>query len=223
MSIAALKRKSQVLYNNLSVGSNNGFSLNGTHRSQGYVGQSVASRHLVRSLAKGPTLRGHGGCCGTYPVKNTKASELIGFVNNTSVVKDSVGNTNGMLRQKYKYLLGGPQLVKPDSNQHISCSVYTSQLGKSAAKCAEDKYSLPEPTTVNVCNNLPSKALIRRYVSNMLSGAKTRCYTTKPPFKNDNGSTAVVSQSSYLDTLTATCTLEKSVSHSCHGCPLPGN
>lgn len=222
MSIAALKRKSQVLYNNLSVGSNNGFSLNGTHRSQGYIGQSVASRHLVRSLAKGPTLRGHGGCCGTYPVKNTKASELIGFLNDTNVVKESVGNTSGMLRDRYKYLLGGDQHVKPDSNQHMTCSLYTNKLGKKAAKCAEDSYSLPEPT-VKTCNTLPSKALIRRYVCDLLSGAKTRCYTTKPPFKNKNGSTAGLSQSAYLEKLSETCNLEKPVGNSCNGCPLPGN
>ena len=65
MSIATLKRKTQTKYNNMSVGQS-GFSINGTHRNQGYVGQTSLSRSLPRTLMRGNTVRGHGGCCGTF-------------------------------------------------------------------------------------------------------------------------------------------------------------
>jgi len=43
MSIATLKRKTMTEYNRMSVGYTN-FSLNGTRRNQGYVGQTMLSR-----------------------------------------------------------------------------------------------------------------------------------------------------------------------------------
>ena len=61
MSIATLKRKTQAKYNNMSVGNTHGFSINGTHRNQGYVGQTSLSRSLPRTLMKGNAVRGHGG------------------------------------------------------------------------------------------------------------------------------------------------------------------
>ena len=66
MSIVALKKKTAAKYNNMSVNTKEGFSLNGTRRLQGYVGQTSLSRSLPRTLMRGTTIRGHGGCCGTY-------------------------------------------------------------------------------------------------------------------------------------------------------------
>ena len=63
MSIATLKRKTQTKYNNMSVNTGTGFSLNGTRRNQGYIGQTSLSRSLVRTLRNGTAVRGHGGCC----------------------------------------------------------------------------------------------------------------------------------------------------------------
>ena len=65
MSIVTLKKKTQTKYNNMSVGLQQ-FSLNGTHRNQGYVGQTMLSRSLPRTLAKGNTLKGHGGTNGHF-------------------------------------------------------------------------------------------------------------------------------------------------------------
>ena len=45
MSIVTLKKKTQSQYNNVSVGHRQ-FSLNGTHRSPGWVGQTTLSRSL---------------------------------------------------------------------------------------------------------------------------------------------------------------------------------
>lgn len=102
MSIVALKRKTQVQYNNMSVGTN-GFSLNGAFRGQGYIGQSTQSRTNVRSLAKGSVLKGHGGCCGKYPIHTLRSSELFCLDDPAHVRPSSLG-TSGMLMTKYRWI-----------------------------------------------------------------------------------------------------------------------
>lgn len=140
MSIATLKRKTQVQYNNMSVGSKTGFSLNGTHRNQGYVGQTSLSRSLSRTLMRGGFPRGHGGCCGKFPKKPIVQSGVISIENQHAVgtqypnvvKKSSVSNT-GMLSTKYRWI-NRPYpyaVVKPDNNQHLnSSSDYINRLKK---------------------------------------------------------------------------------------------
>lgn len=245
MSIAVLKRKSQVLYNNLSVGTKTpgvslnsahsgklffphpvastnappgGFALNGTRRSQGYIGQTSLSRHYVRSLAKGNVLKGHGGCCGTYPIKNVTPSELVGRLNNPSVVKSSVINTDGMLHERYKFLLGGPQHVKPDSNQSVSQEIHTIQKGKSVVYCSDNTIVPPTVPTTNKCDNLPRRALFRNYFTSILSGT---CNVTKNTFVNKNKTIAMQSQSSYVSSTSQPCNLQKTTQRSSASVPLP--
>jgi hypothetical protein len=132
MSIATLKRKTQTQYNNMSVGQKN-FSINGTRRSQGYVGQTSLSRSLPRTLMNGPTPRGHGGCCGNYPLLPIVQSAVTSL-NDPTIVKSSVINTNGMINEKLNcinnvnqlyFITCGPisdcyNTVKPDNNQHLN-------------------------------------------------------------------------------------------------------
>jgi hypothetical protein len=118
MSIAALKRKTATQYNNMSVGQSQ-FSINGTHRSQGYVGQSVISRSLPRTLFNGNVPRGHGGCCGTYPLVHVVQSATTS-TNDNKVVKSSVLSNDGMIAIKYRWITR-PQpytTVKPDNAQN---------------------------------------------------------------------------------------------------------
>lgn len=127
MSIVVLKRKTSVQYNNMSVGSKNGgFSLNGTRRSAGYVGRGVLGLSFPRTPMRGNVARGHGGCCGTYPV-GTIVSSGVCFPsgpngstanNDSSVVKSSVLDTHGQIMTQYRWIRR-PQpysVVKPDSN-----------------------------------------------------------------------------------------------------------
>jgi len=102
MSIATLKRKTQTQYNNMSVNEIKGFSINGTHRSQGYVGQTMLSRSLPKTLMRGDTERGHGGCCGTYRLTPIVQSAVTS-TENPNVVKRSVLGTSGMLATKYRW------------------------------------------------------------------------------------------------------------------------
>jgi hypothetical protein len=104
MSIATLKKKTNSKYNNLSVGYKN-FSLNGTTRLQGYVGQTMLSRSLPRTLARGNTFRGHGSNNGEY-YKGTNPDGIVsGLVNynDNSVIKLSTLGTYGLLETKYRW------------------------------------------------------------------------------------------------------------------------
>ena len=121
MSIATLKKKTASQYNNMSVGSKTGFSLNGTHRSQGYVGQSVISRSLPRTLMKGNVVCGHGGCCGTYTITPIVQS-AVRSTENINVVKHSVLNNMGMISTKYRWIRRPEPYatVKPDATLNLN-------------------------------------------------------------------------------------------------------
>ena len=100
MSIVALKRKTEAKYKNNSVNQKDGFSLYGSYRNQGYVGQTSLSRHLSRTLMKGTAVKGHGGCCGTYTHGPIVRSSFLSQEDNT-VVKDGVLNNKGMLAERF--------------------------------------------------------------------------------------------------------------------------
>jgi hypothetical protein len=131
MSIATLKRKTNATYKNISTDRGQ-FSLNGTHRSQGYVGQTSLSRSLPRTLMNGNIIRGHGGCCGTYPIL-TIVQSAVTSLNDPTVVKSSVINTSGMIDERLKciYNISQPYYetcgsksssftVKPDNNNNLN-------------------------------------------------------------------------------------------------------
>jgi len=120
MSIVTLKKKTQTQYNNMSVGMK-GFSLNGTHRSQGYVGQTNLSRSLPKTNMKGNVACGHGGCCGKFR-KMPIIQSAVTSLNNPAVVKPSVVGTYGLIETKYQWTRR-PQpysTVKPDNNRHLN-------------------------------------------------------------------------------------------------------
>lgn len=103
MSIVTLKKKFQAQYNNSSVGQPQ-FSLNGTTRSAGYVGQDMLGRSLIRSLSRNGALKGHGGCCGKYPTPQIKTTPEMSCLNNSKIVKSSSLNTNGLLMSRYRWI-----------------------------------------------------------------------------------------------------------------------
>jgi len=125
MSIATLKRKSFAQYNNSSVGQP-AFSLNGTRRSAGYVGQDTLGRSLIRSLSRGGALKGHGGCCGKYPVREIKTSPEMACLNNPNVLKASSLNNTGLIMTKYRWIRRPRPYIslKPDATRNINDQAY---------------------------------------------------------------------------------------------------
>jgi len=120
MSIVTLKRKSQAKYNNMSVGQKN-FSIAGTHRNQGYIGQTTLSRSLPKTLMKGNVEKGMGGCCGTYNLTPIVQSAVTSL-EDSSVIKTSTMGNHGLLMSKYRWTRrpGPATSVKPDNNQNTN-------------------------------------------------------------------------------------------------------
>ena len=139
MSIVALKRKTRAQYHNMSEG-RTGFSLNGTHRSQGFVGQTMLSRSLPRTPMVGNTVRGHGGLNGAYAVANNVVSG-IRDQNDPSVIKSSVLDTNGMMMTKYRWSRR-PQpfaVVKPDHRMNnADQQTHIELVRKHALQCFDE-------------------------------------------------------------------------------------
>lgn len=159
MSIVTLKRKTQAQYNNSSVGQPQ-FSLNGTRRSAGYVGQDTLGRSLIRSLSRGGALKGHGGCCGDYPTPQIKTTPEMSGLNNPAVVKSSSLNNTGLLMTKYRWVRR-PQpytAVKPDNNLNNNVqSAYIDRLARKAivdgSNCHVVKTDCPKQCVLSKTTN----------------------------------------------------------------------
>jgi len=95
MSLTILKRKSRRFKAKISGKDNVGFSINGGHRNQGWVGQTSQGRHLSKTPFKGNLPVGHGGCCGTYEKHILKG--IFCCANDPSIVKTSNMNSNPYL------------------------------------------------------------------------------------------------------------------------------
>jgi hypothetical protein len=234
MSIATLKRKTKTQYNNMSVGSQNGFSLNGTHRSQGWVGQSVLSRSLPKSLMNGTTLRGHGGCCGTYnnaPIVRSAVTSL----NDENVVKPSSINTHAMIEEKYKPY-HNLITVNPDSRQNTNTQQdHIDKVAKKALSDYNDCHNLyylssldpgriaflPDDVQIKLGNLTISTPYVCTDTDRILRPSWKRanhCVFTKP--KSDY---LPVTSSDHLANLRSTCTQnDKMVVRNNAGGPLPG-
>jgi hypothetical protein len=148
MSIATLKRKTQTKYNNMSVNTKEGFSLNGTRRLQGYVGQTSLSRSLPRTLMRGQTIRGHGGCCGTYLITPIIQSSVT-TTEDSTVLKSSVLNTRGMLANRFSCdpcnIVTKPSYIKSNRETCIDTSALN------GASCVYTPVTIQDCTIV--CKN----------------------------------------------------------------------
>jgi hypothetical protein len=214
MSIATLKRKTGVKYNNMSV-SKPLFSLNGTHRSQGFVGQTSLSRSLPRTLSKNGGYKNYGGCCGTFKIGEMVESSVKSTEDN-NVVKGSTINTQGLLHVNKYTCLWRPApytTVKMDSNHNLNTQ---SQYIKNVKK-----------KTINIAD------ACKRDISNPC----TNCNLVRPrytPFKNAGKVTkpeskiVAISQGEYLLKLDKKCSdidqaKYEQNKNNCNSCALPGN
>ena len=99
MSLATLKRKTATKYNNMSTNTKN-FSLNGTLRNQGYIGQDSLSRTYIRTIAQNGVMHGHGGCCGKFDVSKMLHSTNTLCLNDKNAIKSTVKSTIGYIGDK---------------------------------------------------------------------------------------------------------------------------
>jgi hypothetical protein len=218
MSLVTLKRKTQAKYNNMSVGSKTGFSLNGTHRSQGYIGQTMLSRSLPKTLMKGNVIKGHGGCCGKYPVHGIVQSAVTSE-NNPKIVKPSVMHTNGMLRMHYRWIWR-PQpysTTKPTNLALNTQSAYIANLAATTAETVDESSTYDEGANTSCgCPNLPKEAAPKQTTNNQIvktrnSGNVTKANFTRPENNNPllgiqggNYVNAAYTQDQYINKLNST-------------------
>lgn len=165
MSIVTLKRKTQAKYNNVSVGEKQ-FSINGAFRSQGYVGQDMRGRYLNRTLMKGATPKGSGGCCGEYNQSGIIHSNSVFSVEDVNVCKKSNINTTGLHMTMFQWARRGAPITasKPDDNHSIQ--TYHTYLAKKKDKntnCHEIARNAPK-TSIGCAgfnrNQMPSESLV---------------------------------------------------------------
>jgi hypothetical protein len=178
MSIVTLKKKSLVKYNNMSVGSKNGgFSINGTHRSAGYIGRGVLGLSFPRTPMRGNEARGNGGCCGKYN-RGTIVSSGVCFPtgingetanNDSSIVKSSVLDTNGQIMTQYRWIRRPYPyaVVKPDGN--MIQNTQTSYIENLAKKTISD---------LNKCNSVKQYSVSIGYCSGLSNGDKPRPFNS---------------------------------------------
>ena len=95
MSIVAMKNKSRGYNNPISGKKYTGFSLNGSLRSQGYVGQDSISRKSIKTPFKGNYPVGNGGHLGSYNINPIfSCSECV---NDPSIIKKSTVDNLGYI------------------------------------------------------------------------------------------------------------------------------
>jgi hypothetical protein len=208
MSIATLKRKTQTQYNNMSVGEKN-FSLNGTHRNQGFIGQTMLSRSLPRSLMNGNTLRGHGGCCGTYRIMPNIVS-AVSTTEDSTIIKPSVMNNSGMLDTKYRWVNRGSSFstVKPDSNNNINSNdQYVQILAKKTLAVLNNGPCMKTPSTIAI-----------------LKKCNRKCYQ-QPHYTKPEESYVPISSGEYIRRIDNICTSNDTpfIQNGTQNIPLPGN
>ena len=233
MSVATLKRKTNALYNTMSVGTKDGFSINGIYRNQGYIGQTSLSRSLPRTPMKGPTPRGHGGNYGTYvetsivqngvtsPESNFPGSvDAIGEQYHTKI-KTSAMNTNGMLQSRYRWTRRGQPFatVKPDCNHgsNHSMDIYIANKAKNTFNIIND-YNIKTDTIPTSKKYTPEQLYFISRNTRQNFKSTLLCKTTTKLVKKS------MSYSEYLSHLDSECmNNDKTFLNNKHGSPIPGN
>jgi hypothetical protein len=154
MSIATLKRKTMTQYRNMSVDSPNGFSINGTHRNQGFVGQTNLSRFTSRTTIRvnAPHTLGEPYTIGPVVMSGITSLE------DSTVVKSSVLGTKGLIDTKYRWVRRGLPFmsVKPDNNLNMNTQQEYVEHKKKTTLVAD----CPKSNAIldySGCNELPSK------------------------------------------------------------------
>lgn len=225
MSIVTLKKKTQQLYNNASVNRGpNGFSLNGTRRSQGYIGQTSLSRSLPRTLARGNTPRGSGGNNGQFVVYPAITSGLINY-NDANIVKPSVLDNNGSLMTRFRWIRRGEPYssVKPDTNNiQRTQQQYINNRQSCVINTVDTSINIGSKVVANTCNSY-CKNLTNTQLPSQSTTMSTKARTvlhTKPEIAY-----LPMPQSSYLLSLDNQCQKNNVMNppNRIRGAPLPGN
>ena len=226
MSIVTLKKKTAAQYHNNSCNLPQ-FALNGTRRSQGYVGQDMRGRTLPKTIMKGAVPKGHGGCCGKYPIKPIVQSAVTSL-NNPAVVKKSVVGTYGLLETKYRWIRR-PQpysVTKPGDSytqDAFTQQVYITNVAKATLYAASKPACQPPRPPPYVCTS----QLFRTDANPEISNETAECVKITKDI-SDTTSTAkhrvATTQGQYIQKLDGACgAFDKTFPLSVKGAPVLGH
>ena len=162
MSIHVLQRKSRRFKAPISGKGNKGFSLNGTHRNVGAVGQTNLAKSVTRTPFRGVNPMGHGGHNGNYVINVSNSGSCC--TNDNSFVKTSTKNTKGHIFASFYYPTGQqfnyqvpagtpnckcPTIwVQNTSGPNNSQGIYISETATKSAACDLSKTF---PVVVRAC------------------------------------------------------------------------
>ena len=227
MSLATLKKKTQAKYNNVSVNTP-AFSLNGTTRNQGYIGQTSLSRSLPKTILKETIPHGHGGCCSTF-YKARVVQSGVDYQNNSNVVKKSVLSTRGMLaNRKHRYLDSEKkslvQIVKSDNNHNNNNQTDYLIIKKENTKNAIDDASCNIIQQKPECDNMSKCVFQNTYIppciiscyTQMNKPRRYKFFTSKGKYNafSETKDVTTMSQSDYLESLRKPCFSEQLINRS---------
>ena len=166
------------------------YSTVGTHRNQGYIGQTGLSRYLGKTPMKNSVPRGHGGNLGKY---NKTAPAIVSpngifSVENSNVLKSASLSYNGMVATKYRWAKRPAPIttIKPDSNQNNNfSSAYTGSLTKNTIQTINKScpttilsyYNQPLPSCAN---NTTTASYMKSHVPS--DRRKRFCSVVKPDY-----------------------------------------
>ena len=167
MSLAVLKRKT--LNGNprmapISGQGSNGFSLVGTHRNIGNIGQFRMVSNVTRTRFRGAEPMGNGGCCGAYNKNASNSGSCC--TNSNAIVKKTVKNTAGMIEDKYMGTLHGAYspnkatdklinwVQNDDSSYRVTAdqSQFISKKTQAAGACAFDLQNTLANNPIKPCS-----------------------------------------------------------------------
>lgn len=191
MSIATLKKKSQATYRTASTGQPQ-FTLQGTHRSQGFVGQESISRSLPRTPFRGTVPRGHGSSGGAFPINVVTYGSGTHAMDSPAEFKHATMTNNGMLANKLTCFRRPHPFSTTKSvpmnpiEHHRHCAIEASPPSKE--KMSKDN--------VAVCSRAPPDTLRFAFKQVRLNMAPTGLYKDQV-FK---------SQGEYIETMDVECT-----------------
>jgi len=149
MSIVAMKNKSRGYNTPISA---RGFALNGTLRSQGYIGQSSIRAKYIRTLFKGNYPVGHGGCLGTYYVNPIFSCNHA--TNDSTIVKKSTMNNLGHIHSSLLYPTDKCKQVVPAI---LLTTIQENKAGNYVSSESEYIKSLVQASVDISCNPIDEK------------------------------------------------------------------
>ena len=193
MSLATLKKKTQTKYNNMSIERPN-FSINGTLRNQGYVGQDSIGRSFNKTITRNNVPHGYGGCCSKFDTSKMLKPSSIFSLNDGNVIKGTVLSTNALFAKRANDKHDCIVVKADDGHNNGTQWEQMKKVKEKAIMQADDPDCNPHIDKPESCQNIFGRSRYR-----IFKGEKCDYKKNVNEFKKG------LSYSVYIDKLTKNC------------------